>query len=82
MSTVTKAKNDGLKTNVDEREITLDNVERLLKNTVSGKIDGTEFKKECNNIVKDANATIKNPMITRSQEKVENLLLLTEIVKP
>ena len=30
LSTVTKAKNDGFKTNVDEREITLDNVERLL----------------------------------------------------
>ena len=34
--------------------------------TASGKIDGTEFKKEYNNIVKNANAIIKNPMITRS----------------
>ena len=31
LSTVTKAKNEGLKTSVDGREITLDNTERLLK---------------------------------------------------
>ena len=31
LSTVTKAKNEGLKANVDEREITLDNVGSLLK---------------------------------------------------
>ena len=37
LSTVTKAKNDGLKTNVDGREITLDNLERLLKDIASGK---------------------------------------------
>ena len=29
LSTVTKAKNEGLRTNVDGREITLDNTERL-----------------------------------------------------
>ena len=50
-------------------DITLDNVESLLKDTASGKIDGSEFKIEYNNIVKDANAIIKNPMITRSQKK-------------
>ena len=32
LSTVTKAKNEGLRTNADEREITLDNAESLLKN--------------------------------------------------
>ena len=37
LSTVTKAKHDGLKTNVDGREITLDNLERLLKDIASGK---------------------------------------------
>ena len=31
LSTVTKAKSEGLKANVDEREITLDNVGSLLK---------------------------------------------------
>ena len=69
LSAVTKAKNNRLKTNVDGRDITLDNVESLLKDTASGKIDGSEFKIEYNNIVKDANAIIKNPMITRSQKK-------------
>ena len=36
-STITKAKNDGLKTDVDGREITLDNAESLLKSIVSKK---------------------------------------------
>ena len=31
LNIITKAKNNGLKTNVDEREITLDNAESLLK---------------------------------------------------
>ena len=31
LSTVTKAKNEGLRTNVDGRKITLDNAESLLK---------------------------------------------------
>ena len=89
LTTVTKAKNDGLKTNVDGREITLDNTETLLKPTVSGKIDGSEFKKEYNNIVNDVNVILKVhkitilPMITRAQKKtVEFLLLLTDIAKP
>ena len=75
LTTVTKAKNDGLKTNVDGREITLDNTETLLKPTVSGKIDGSEFKKEYNNIVNDVNVILKVhkitilPMITRAQKK-------------
>ena len=38
-NTITKAKNDGLKTSVDRREITLDNVEILLKSIASGQID-------------------------------------------
>ena len=39
MRTITKAKNDWLKTNVDGREITLDNAESLLKGIASGKIN-------------------------------------------
>ena len=43
LSTVTEAKNNGLKINVDGREITLDNVKSLLKDKGSGKIDKREF---------------------------------------
>ena len=43
LSTVTEAKNNRLKINVDGREITLDNVESLLKDKGSGKIDKREF---------------------------------------
>ena len=42
---ITKTNNDELKTNVDGREITLDNAERLLKSIVSREINGREFKK-------------------------------------
>ena len=45
LSTVTKGKNNGLKTSIDERKITLDNAECLLKRIGSGKIDKSEFKK-------------------------------------
>ena len=38
LSTITKAKTDWLKTNVDGREITLDNAESLLKGIVSKKV--------------------------------------------
>ena len=40
---ITKAKNHGLKTDVDGRKITLDNAESLLKGIASGKINGNEF---------------------------------------
>ena len=43
MNTIIKAKNDGLKTSVDERKITLDNAESLLKDIVSGKINGGKY---------------------------------------
>ena len=39
LSTVTKAKNEGLRTNVDGREITLDNTESLLKDLGNELID-------------------------------------------
>ena len=34
---ITEAKNDELKTNVDEKEITLDNAESLVRDILSGK---------------------------------------------
>ena len=46
LSAVTEAKNNGLKTNVDGREITLDNTESLLRDLGSGKIDSHEFKEK------------------------------------
>ena len=82
LSTITEAKNDGLKTNVDGREIALDNAESLLKGIASGKINGSEFKREYKNIVDDVEAMQKKPMLTRRQKKMVNILsLLTEISK-
>ena len=82
LSAITEAKNDGLKTNVDGREIALDNAESLLKGIASGKINGSEFKREYSNIVDDVEAMQKKPMLTRRQKKMVNILsLLTEISK-
>ena len=82
LSTITEAKNDGLKTNVDGREIALDNAESLLKGIASRKINGSEFKREYNNIVDDVEAMQKKPMPTRRQKKMVKILsLLTEISK-
>ena len=83
LNTVTKAKNNGLKINVDGREITLDKVESLLKGVGSGKINGHEFKEKHNNIVHDVKKTLDKPMLTKSHKNmVEILLLLKEILKP
>ena len=43
LSTATEAKNNGFKTNLDGREIRLDNAASLLKGTTSGKTDKSEF---------------------------------------
>ena len=45
LSAVTEAKIDGLEISVDGRRITLDNTERLLKGTASGKIINSDLKK-------------------------------------
>ena len=45
LSTVTKAKNEGLKTSVDGREIRLDYTKRLLKDLGNGILDANELKK-------------------------------------
>ena len=69
VSTVTKGKNEGLKTNVDGREITLDNTENLLKDLGNGILDGHEFKNRYNNTVYDVEANVNKAQITRSQGK-------------
>ena len=82
LSIITKAKNDGLKTNVDVKEITLDNAESLLKSITSAKINSSKFKKKYKNIVDDVDAILEKPVLTRTQEKMVNILsLLTEIPK-
>ena len=58
LRTITKAKNEGLKISVDGREITLDNTERLLKDLGNGKMDGSEFRKEYDNIVNDVETIV------------------------
>ena len=69
LSTVTKAKNEGLRTNVDGREITLDNTERLLKDLGNGLVDGRKFKNRYNNIVNDIEAIVDKSRITRNKKK-------------
>ena len=82
LSTVTKAKNERLKTSVDGREITLDNTERLLKDLGNGILDGREFKKKYSNIIDDVQTILKTPKLTKSQNKMLNiLLLLKEIIE-
>ena len=82
LSTVTKAKNEGLRTNVDGREITLDNTEILLKDLGNETLDGNEFKREYKNIVSDVDAIINKPTITRNQEKMVKIMSpLKEIPK-
>ena len=82
LSIITWATNDGLKTNVDGREVTLHNAESLLKGIARGKINRNEFKRENNDIVDDVEPILQNSMLARSQENMVKLLsLLTEISK-
>ena len=53
LSTVTKAKNEGFRTNVGAREITLDNTESSLKGLRNELVDGHEFINRYNDIVND-----------------------------
>ena len=77
LNTVTvTAKNEESRTNVDGREITLDNTESLLKDLGNGTLDGNEFKREYNNIVSDVDAIINKPTITRNQEKMVKIMSL------
>ena len=82
LSVVTKAKTDGLEISVDGRRITLDNTEKLVKDTASGKINNSEFKEEYNNIVDDVDAIANKPTVTTNQEKMAEIMLLLRIPKP
>ena len=82
LSTVAKAKNEGLRTNVDGREITLDNTKKLLKDLGNGILDEHEFKNRYNDIFNDVEAIVNGLITTRNQEKiVEIMSLLKEILK-
>ena len=82
LSTVTKAKNEGLRTNADGREITLDNTESLPKDLGNRLVDGHEFKNRYNGIVNNLESILKTTRVTRSQNKMlEILSLLKEIVE-
>ena len=78
LSSVTKAKNEGLKPNVGRREITLDNTERLLKDLGSGKIDKCEFTKKYNIISDDVKTIKSKSLFKRSQNKMVKILLPKE----
>ena len=82
LSTVTKARNEGLRTNVDGREITQDNTESLLKDLGNRILDWSEFKNRYNEIANDLEAIVNKSIITRNQEQmVEIISLLKEIPK-
>ena len=59
LSTITEAKNNGLKANVDGEEITLDKAESLLKGINSKKINEHEFREKYNDIVDDVEKILK-----------------------
>ena len=83
LSTVTRAKNQGLRTNVDGREITLDNTESLLKDIGNRMLYWPEFKNRYNDIANDVEAVVNKSIITRNQEKMVKIMsLLKEIPKP
>ena len=69
LSTVTKAKIEGLRTNVDRREITLDNVENLLKDLGNELVNAHEFENRYNDIVDDKEGIADKSAITRNQKK-------------
>ena len=81
LSTVTKAKNKGLRINVDGREITPDNTESLLKDLGNEILDDREFKNRYNDIVDDVETIVNKPIITRNQEKIVEIMSLKEIPK-
>ena len=81
LSTVTKAKNEGLRTNVDGREIKLNNTESLVKDLGNGLVDNHEFTNRYNDIVYDVEAIVNKASITRSQKTVKIWSLLKEISK-
>ena len=81
LNTVTEVKSERLRTNVDGREITLDNTESLLKDLGKGILDGHDFKNRYNDIANDIEAIVNKPIITRNQEKIVEIMSLKEIPK-
>ena len=69
LSTVTKAKNAELRTNVDGKEIRLNNTESLLKDLGNGLIDRHEFKNRYIYIIDDVEAIVNKAWITRNQKR-------------
>ena len=65
LNTITEVKKNGLKINVDGKEITLDKAESLLKDIGSRKIDRHEFKEKYNNIVDDIEEILNRQMLTK-----------------
>ena len=85
LNTITEAKNNGLKINVDGKEITLDKAESLPKDIDSRKINGHEFKEKFNDIVNDVIPILDKSTLSRNLKKekmVSILSLLKEIIKP
>ena len=72
LGTTTKAKSERLRTNVDGREITLDNTESLLKDLGNGILDRHEFKNRYYDIVNDVEAIVNLPITTRNKKKNRN----------
>ena len=68
LSTVTKAKNEELKANVDGREITLYNTKSWLKDLGNGIFDGHECKNRYNDIANNVEAIVNRPIITINQK--------------
>ena len=69
LNTITEAKNNGLKINVDGKEITLDKAESLLKDIGSRKINGHKFKEKFNDIVDDVIPVLDKSTLSRNQKK-------------
>ena len=83
LSIITEAKNNGLKTDVDGEEVTLDKAESLFKDISSKKINRHEFKEKYNNIIGDIEKVLtKQPFTTNEENMVEILARLREIIKP
>ena len=53
VSTITEAKNNQLKTDVDGEEITPDKAKNLLEDIGSGKLNKREFKEKYNDVIND-----------------------------
>ena len=69
LSTVTKAKNAELRTNIDGKEIRLNNTESLLKDLGNELIDRHEFKNRYIYIIDDVEAIVNKAWITRNQKR-------------